>query len=354
MRNTDILRLRLTNQQLVRTKFTKPEDVISWFGAVQSQDYAGAKWAVGMRTQNATDQTLEKAFNDGKILRTHIMRPTWHFVHPSDIRWLLKLTETRVKATVAYYDRQLELDADLIKQTNKIIEKALTEEFLTRVEVVAELKRQKILGDGRRMGHIIHHAEIDGIICSGPRRGKQFTYALLEKRAPKVKELHNDEALCELVKRYFQSHGPATIRDFVWWSGLSTTEIKKGIAMFGRKLSKELIDGKEYYFYSSNTLPLNSSAYLLPFYDEYTVAYADRMNIIAPTFAKQVNAGGGMLNPVIVIAGRVVGIWKRTLKKNEVVVNLSPFSTLDKAELKSVIKAADLYGKFLGVQTTVT
>jgi hypothetical protein len=201
----------------------QPCDVVRWLVAVQAQDYSGAKWALGLRLQGSTEKNIEQAIADGSILRTHLMRPTWHFVTPADIRWLLALTAPRVHAVNAHMYRQLELDHSVFKRSNAALAKALREgQTLTRDELRGVLRKAGIAVDGNlRMSYLMMRAELDAIVCSGPRRGKQFTYALLDQGAPQPKTLHRDEALVELVRRYFISRGPATVQDFAKWSGLN-------------------------------------------------------------------------------------------------------------------------------------
>ena len=219
----DIAKQRLGNQGLIQSAFDNPVDVVSWLGAVQSQDYFGAKWALGLRIPNAIDDSIEKAFQNGSFLRTHLMRPTWHFVTPADIRWLLKLTAPRVHATNAFMYRKTELDQKVFKRSNAVIEKALQgSKQLTRDELRDVFTKAGIKTEGeQRMAYLLMQAELDGVICSGPRKGKQFTYMLLEERVPLVRELTREEALIELTKRYFTSRGPASVQDYAKWSGLT-------------------------------------------------------------------------------------------------------------------------------------
>lgn len=187
---------RLHSQQIAHTAFKTPNEMVGWLGAVQSQDYAAAKWALGLRLPAASDDDIEQAFTDGAILRTHVMRPTWHFVTPTDIRWLLALTAPRVNALNANWCRQLELDDALFRRSNAAIAKALAGgQQRTRSELVWALGQVGIVAEGKRLGYIVHRAELDGVVCSGARRGKQFTYALLDERAPQTQTLERDEAL---------------------------------------------------------------------------------------------------------------------------------------------------------------
>ena len=347
----DIPRYRLHNQFLSRTDFTEPSQVVESLGAVQSQDYAGAKWALAQRLRNTpTDAAIEKAFNEGKILRTHVMRPTWHFVTPTDIRWMLELTAPRIKIAMAHMDRQLELDKSTLKKSNATLKKALQgNEQLTRSELAPILKKAGISIEGYRMGQLMGHAELDQVICSGGRKGKQFTYALLEERAPHAKSLAREDALVELTRRYFKSHGPATLQDFVWWSGLTTTDARKGMEAAKSEFEQETIADQTYWLSAPNvTKDSSSSAYLLPSYDEYTVGYRDRSAIFDGSHIDKLSAfRESILTQVIVVNGEVSGTWKRTLKKNEVVVELVPFTVLKKAQNGAALAAAQRYGAFL-------
>jgi hypothetical protein len=358
MTNLDIAQQRLHNQLITGQTFEKPDDVVKWLCAVQAQDYAAAKWALGLRMQNSTDDLIEQAFTDGTILRTHVMRPTWHFVLPADIRWMLALTAPRVKGAIAYYDRTHGLDDTVFTQTNALLAKALQGgKQLTRAEFVPVLQQAGIATDNlQRIGHVIMHAELDGIICSGARRGKQFTYALLDERAPQARTLDHDVALAEFARRYFTSHGPATLQDFVWWSGLSTADARTGLEMVKPQLMQEAVDGQAYWF-SMSTYPsqdISPNAYLLPNYDEYIVGYTERSAIFDASHTQKLDARGNVLfNNTIVLEGRVVGTWKRTLKKDAVILSPTLFTLLNKAESRAIAASANLYGEFLGLSVNL-
>src|SRR5579859_7689416 len=239
--NLDIAHRRLHNQFLSQQTFEKPGELVQWLGAVQAQDYGAAKWALGLRLHGTTDTMIEQAFAGGEILRTHVMRPTWHFVTPADIRWMLMLTAPRVLAASAYYFRLSELDDALFAKTNAALAEALQgDKQLTRSELALALQQAGIaVGDLLRLTYIIMRAELDGIICSGARRGKQFTYALLDERVPQSRVLDHNEALAEFALRYFTGHGPATLQDFVWWSGLTVADAKAGLEMASSQLIRE-------------------------------------------------------------------------------------------------------------------
>ncbi len=346
---------RLHNQLISQSTFTKPGDAVKYLGAVQAQDYAGAKWAIGLRLQNTTDDAIEQACNDGAILRTHILRPTWHFVSPIDIRWMLALTAPRVNALGAYYYRQMELDDATFARSNAVLIQTLQGgKQLTRAELLPSFERAGIATNDLRLTHLLMRAELDMIICSGARRGKQFTYALLDERAPDTLWLERNDALAELSRRYITSRGPVTVQDFVWWSGLTTLDARAGFEMVAPEFSHEIIDGKTYWFSSSSpiTKDVTPTAHLLPPYDEYTIAYKDRSAVIDPTYTIQTR--NGIFSPCIVIDGQIVGIWKRTFKKNAALLEMSLFNPLNEAEKHALSMSINRYSNFLAMPTSIS
>jgi hypothetical protein len=338
----DLVSQRLQNQKLSAPDFKKPADVVRWFGAVQAQDLNGAKWALALRMQNATHSRIEEAYNQGKIVRTHLMRPTWHFVAPEDIRWLLVLTAPRVNIKAGPYYRKYELDAGTFKRSHKALTKALQGgKHLMRGDLKTVLNQAGVAADDPiRLAHILLRAELDGVVCSGPMAGKQITYALLDERVPATKAPDRDEALGKLTRRYFTSHGPATLQDFIWWSGLTAADARRGVALVDRELVETLIDEKTYRSAKALRRAQRSerSAHLLPAYDEYLVAYQDR---------SAVSALDGLLGPAVIVDGRVVGTWKRTQDEKAVTIDLQPLSTLSNLERREISKAADRYAAFL-------
>ncbi len=351
MASLDIASQRLLNQHLAAAPFEKPGDVVSWLVAVQAQDYFGAKWALGLRLRDVHDADIDRAFNDGSILRTHMLRPTWHFVTPVDIRWLLALTAPRVHAANATMYRRLELDSATLKRGHKALIKALRDgHHLTRDELRSALLTAGIAADnGQRLAYIVMSAELDALICSGPRRGKQFTYALLEERVPPVAPLTRDESLAELTRRFFTGHGPAAVQDFAKWSGLSSADAKRGLEMVADQLLRETLNDEDYWFASSSAPAREPSApaYLLSVFDEYLIGYHDRSPIAEPEALARLFTMGGALTAVVVIDGQIVGSWRRTLNKEAVTVEINPFRQLTKAEQRAVAWAAQRYGEFL-------
>jgi winged helix DNA-binding protein len=359
----DIAARRLQAQRLVGEPFESPLDAIRSLTAVQSQDYAGAKWALGQRSRKTTDAELDRLFDAGAILRTHVMRPTWHFVLPEDIGWLLALTGPRVRAGLVARNRELEIDEKVVARAASLFTAALTGgRHLTRAELGEVLSAGRVSPEGQRLPHLLMSAELDALIASGPRRGKQFTYALLNERAAKARALDRDEAVAELTLRYFRSHGPAQLQDFVWWSGLRVADARAGIAIAGGALECRTVEGKDYWFDSDAVPPGRAAtvAHLLPNYDEYTVAYRDRAEILhadlpfdAGVFARGGVSGGtsisfgSILSNVVTVRGRVRGSWRRTLARDGVRVEAWMLDRLKPAESRAVEAAGRRLGEFL-------
>ena len=354
----DVSHFRLLNTGLAISPFQSPEQVVRHLGAMQAQDFAAAKWSVGLRMQKATDVIVEKAFNEGKFLRTHVMRPTWHFIMPEDIRWMQELTSPRLKKILRPYDRKLGITDEMIAKSQKLIAEALKgKNFLNRVELAEYLKNNGISALGQKLAHLLYYSELNALICSGPRNGKQFTYGLLEEIVPKAKNLNKEEALTKLALKYFVSHGPAQIRDFAWWSGLPAKEANKGLDLVKSKLTPTTVNGKIYWYppdievqshYMSKARDvLDKQAFLLSVYDEYSIAYKDRSDTSEKRDIERMLAMGNALTAVIILDGKVAGTWKRTLNKDTVEIKLNPFKKLTKIEQNSVKKAASRYGDFL-------
>lgn len=333
----DLALLRMRNQRLIATRCKSPEEVVGWLGAVQAQDYYGAKWAVALRMTKPSDAAVEQAFAEGKILRTHVLRPTWHFVLPADIRAMLALTAPRIRASMRYYDRQLGIDEAELEKSQSVICAALRGRPATRTELARSLSEAGIEAKGQRLGHLLSHAELAALICSGPRRGKQFTYALLDARAPKTKPRAREEALAELSLRFYTGHGPALPQDFAWWSGLTLTDAKTGIASVRDKLSQLEIDGRTYWHAGSAQPPVLKApvVHFLPNYDEHLIAYKERSAALDRERAASIGARDNVLfNHLVTLDGRVIGGWRRLPSKSEIEITL--ITRLNAAEKKAL------------------
>jgi hypothetical protein len=326
-------------------------------GAVQAQDYPGALWAVGLRVKNATVEDIEQAIADRKIVRTWPLRRTLHFVAPTDVRWILHYVTPRAIANSRWLFQQFELDDIALGYCTELVTKALQDgKRLTRPEIYKVLEAGGIATTNLRGLHILVWLAQKSIICFGGRDGKQHTFVLIDEWVPQGRMPERDEALAELAGRYFTSHGPASLQDFIWWSGLTTAEARAAVELAKSRLAQETIDGQTYWLsasLSSATEP-SPTAHLLPAYDEYTVAYKDRSAVLNPLYAKQKNAGNGIFFPTIVIDGQIVGTWKPAFKKDSIVITLNYFAKLNEAQSRAVAKAANDYGKFFGAPVVVS
>lgn len=347
----DIAFYRLHNQHLSQNKLNDAVDAVRVLGAVQAQDFAGAKWALGLRTNGLIETDVERAFADGSILRTHLLRPTWHFVTPEDIRWMLALTAPRVRAQMAYMDRQLELDNAIFRKSNAALFRVLEGgKQLTRGELEQAFQKARIPAQGQRLGQLMMRAELDGIVCSGPRRGKQHTYALLEERVPPARALTRDESLAELVKRYFLTRGPATLQDFAWWSGLTMADARNGMEMVKSGFVNATIDNQTHWFAESSPPARGKSptAHLLPNYDEFFIGFKDRSAI--GKVARQAGIrkdDPALIAHIIILEGQLIGGWRRSLNRDSVAVEASLITRLTRSEERAVAEAAEKFGEFL-------
>jgi hypothetical protein len=361
MSGTVVVRERLRNQWLDgAASGTTASEVVRWLGGVQAQDYGAAKWAVAQRAGDLTSADVDEALADGSILRTHVLRPTWHFVVPADIRWMLRLTAPRVKALMAFGNRESGLDEATCASANRAMAAALHGgRQLTRVELGDVLRRGGIdFSDAIGLGRLMVRAELDGIVCSGALRGRQHTYALLDDRVPPATEMECEVALAELAGRYFAGHGPATVKDFAWWSGLSISDATAGAQTATPALQQSEIEGTRYWFAPPRPQRRRQRApraHLLPNFDEYTVGYADRDPIREPGDGPHFDSRGGdsILNNVMLIDGRVVGTWRRVAQKYTVRLAANLFRALTDDESAAIAAAAQRYGRFLGLTADV-
>lgn len=347
---SEISNIRLINQQIIGTKFKTAKETVGWMGAMQAQDYQMAKWAIGLRTPNATEKIIQAAIDSGEIIRTHLLRPTWHFVAAEDIYWMLELTAPRIKAFLKSREKQLELTGKIFLKCNTIFEKVLSgNNHLTRAELLGELNKTKIITDNNRSSHILLNAELEGIICSGKSKEKQTTYALLGERVTENKKLNKDEALSKLAKIYFESHCPATLPDFIWWSGLSVKDAKHALEMIKHEFVSKEINSKIYWFPSSFSVPksFKESIYLLPAFDEFLISYKDLTAAIASGKHKYAFSNNGIFWPTIFINGHVKGTWKRAIKKEKIILETNFFEGSDRNINGLVEKASEKYSRFL-------
>jgi len=344
--NARIASQRTHNQRIASAGPRDAAALVAWFGAVQAQDYPAARWALGLRMPDgATAADIDRAVDSARLVRTHVLRPTWHFVAAPDVHWMLELTAARVQQKLAYAYRYYELDAAMRVKAARAVERAVAAGVhLTRDELGAHLAEAGVAVQGVRLALLTIYAELERVICSGRHRGAEATYALMADRAPKPEALPRDEAIAELTKRYFRSHGPATIRDFVWWSGLTAADAKRGVDIVRARSTS--IDGYTYWSYGA---PRGGSARrvtvgLLPRFDEYLVAYRD---------LDAVPRGRGALEEAIVVAGQVAGTWRARARGAERVVEVKPQRRFTDREWRGISATAARYGRFLELRVEV-
>jgi Winged helix DNA-binding domain len=348
----DIVNYRLVNQQIAQSRCKTPGQVVALMGAMQAQDYPGALWSIGLRLPNATCVDVEKAISERTIIRTWPMRGTLHFVAAADIRWMLELLAPRIIAARAARHQEFGLDTAMFARCEKVVVKALQGgNALPRGELLTLLECSGISTAEFRSYTILWRLAHEGIICFGSHQGKQPTFALLHEWAPKAKSLPREQALAKLALRYFTGHGPATLRDFTWWSGLKAADARAGLEMVSSRLLRQTVNGTVYWM-PPNTPALRNvspTAYLLPGFDEYMLGYTDRSAFLDAKHAKKVFGGYTVFKPTIVVDGHVAGLWRRAFKKNSVVITLAPFTRLKKAESLAVAAPAARFGQFHGI-----
>jgi winged helix DNA-binding protein len=353
LNRSEIARRRMHNQRLWGPLFLAPEEVVQWLTAMQAQEFSFAKWSVAQRADRVSEAAMDRAFAEGAILRTHVLRPTWHFVAPSDIGWLLDLTAPRVHQSNAHYYGRFGLDAPLFAKTNALLAKTVEGgAHRTRTELAAVLDRAGITASGPRLAYIIMHAELDAILCSGPPRGKQHTYAALEERAPDTKTLGREEALAELVSRYFVARGPATLRDFQGWSSLTSADARMGLEAVQSQLDHEVVDGRTYWFAAGSPPQRRRSKRvdLVQGYDETVMSYSESRDALygGRSSAPVPHVENALMHAVLQ-DGQLIGLWRPVRTKDAVVVEASLFGPPERADERALEAAVERFGRFLGV-----
>lgn len=348
---SDISAIRLINQQIAGSQFEKVQDLVAWMGAMQAQDFNMLKWAVGVRLPESTNQSFLEAFNKGDVIRTHLLRPTLHLVSANDFFWMLELTSPHLKTMLRSRLRELELTEPILNKSKSIIEKILGNgNFLTREEIMTQLENSGISTSGQRAPHILMDCELDGMICSGPLKGNKQTYSLAEERVPVKNLLSREESLFELAKRYFTSHGPASLHDFVWWSGLPVRDARKALEMIKPEFAS-IESESQIYWFSEKTIDdkitIHDFAFIVPAFDEFIISYRDRSDAMLAEHHKKAISNNGIFRPTVVINGKVAGLWKKIAKKNSIVVEYDFFRKVSKLEMKLIAKAELRYLQFL-------
>jgi hypothetical protein len=350
MKIIDIPYLRLYNQQIIGSKFRTPKEIVGWMGAMQAQDFGMSKWAVGVRLDGSTDQTIASAIDKGEIIRTHLMRPTWHLIASDDIYWMLELTVPQIKGIMKFRDKVLELDPAIYEKTNFIIANALQGgKHLSREELTLELEMANIPTDYNKVSHFLMRAEINELVCSGKTINNKSTFALLSERVPHVKRFSREESASKLALSYFLSHGPAILQDFIWWSGLPITLSRHALESIKSKLVSEKVENQTFWFSDSISIPApdKNTVFLLPAYDEFTISYRDRTVSLTLEMHRKAISSNGIFRPIVVINGEVVGLWRKTTQKDKIRVEVNLFQPVG-IVLKELIEETTVrYGNYL-------
>jgi len=347
----EIARRRVVAQRIAASEFTRPEEIVRWLGAVQAQDYLGALWAVGLRLAGAHERDVERALAEGTIVRSWPMRGTLHFVAAADARWMISLLAPRAVASAASRLKVLGVDDEVLANARRALVKNLEGGLrLTRPAAYQVLEQNRIATAHQRGIHVLWRLAHEGLICFGPREGKQQTFVLLEEWLPQTRDLPREEALPELARRYFTGHGPATLRDFGWWSGLTLTEARLATDMAGKLVEQEAVGGHRYWFAHSpgaaSPARANERAYALPAFDEFFVGYADRSAALSGLPTGSVTAFE-MLRPAIVLDGGLIATWKRRLARQDVHLSTSLLAPLTDGADSAIELALGRYARFL-------
>ncbi|NUO58015.1 MAG: winged helix DNA-binding domain-containing protein [Hamadaea sp.] len=345
MDEREIVERRLRNQRLTGEPLADPVAVVRRLGAVQAQEYAVAKWSVAQRSSGVDEAAMQAAVDSGRIVRVHALRPTWHFVAAEDLVWLQAVTAPRVHQLNAYYYRQLGVDEATTAQTRPLIQDILGGgNHLTRPELGRALAAAGIADPtGNRLAYLVIDAELEGIVCNGPMRGKQHTYALVSERVPATPGRSADDGLAELTRRYFTGHGPATVKDFAWWSSLPAARIRRGLDLAGADLSSVTCDGTTYWYAPADeSSPVPSpQAHALQVYDEYVVAYSESRRLAG--------FGANLVVHPLILDGRLIGSWRRTASAKQLTASLSLTVSLTGRQRAAVDEAFQRYAAYAGV-----
>jgi hypothetical protein len=343
----------MRQQRIGHNPFASPAAAVRWFGAIQAQDYLGSLWAIGLRTRGATETSVERAIAERSIVRSWPLRGTLHFVAAEDVRWMLSLCAPRTLARNAQrLKKEHGIDSRLLACSGKVLSDALRGgQCLSRPELYRRLASARIATSSGRGLHLLWWHAHEGLICLGPRSGKQQTFVLMDEWLPVTPQKSHEESLAELARRYFTSHGPATVRDFAWWSGLDAAHAEAAREMVANELAAVTVDEQTYWQAAGTTTArAKPGCHLLPAYDEYTVAYQDRSAVLSSEFAARADSGHGIFHPAIVVDGQVAGTWSRELKRTSVAITCRPFARLDRRQSRALALATQRYADFLGLE----
>jgi len=353
-----LIRRRSLVQGLASRRFATEVDVLEWMVAMQSQERSVAPWSLGQRTRNRKESDVLRAISDGRIIRTHVLRPTWHYVRAADARWLLEFSAPRVHAANRYYYGSVGLDSKALVKGAQVVAQVLEgEQHRTRNEIAEELTARGGTWEGFRLAYLLMYAELERVICSGAPKGKHHTYALFDERVGPSETLSRDEALARLTLAYFRSRGPATVKDFCAWATLTVADATRGLAIVASELERVDVDARTYWFSESvdARARLSRTAHFLQGYDEYFMSYRESRGLAFPK--KSASAPSGDQVPFIhaaILHGQVVAHWRRKVHGDHVQLETGVTKSLSRTGRDALARAAGEYARFLGVPVDLT
>ena len=306
--------IRLLNQQLIAPQFSTPTEVVSYMGAMQAQEYRMMRWAVAMRTRKSSHKTFKKAFDEGQIIRLHLMRGTWQLVCAEDYWSMIDLFAPKAIAVTKGWMNSNKIsipDDELMRVRDILIQSATDKRSVTKEDFILALAERNLQMDDHRLSYHIRMAELSGVLCSGDLLPMKATYALAADKVKSSVKMERDEALAHFTRKYFQSRQPATLEDFVWWSGLNISDCRKGIALLGDYIHVERYRGREFYLTDDcRKRGFRKGKFLLiPPYDEYLIGYKSRDIVLPPEHRHHAHNNSGIFQPVIAYDGTICGNW---------------------------------------------
>jgi hypothetical protein len=359
VRPGDVAKIRIGRMGLVEPLFQHPVEVVEAHLAMQAQDFGPAKWSIAQRLSGRVDSDIEREVSEGSILRTHVLRPTWHFVAARDLRWLMALSGPRVQKSVEARYRQLGLDIKTRSWAEKLISDRLRGgNHLTRRDLGEVLRKSRIEPDGQRLPHLLMHCELEGVITSGPVQGKDQTYSLFDERVPKGAQFDRDRAVVELIRRYLASHGPATLKDMSWWSGLTISDLRAGLEGVGAGVSNGEVGGSKLWGIgeTNGTRRRRLTVQMLQTYDEFVVGYTESRYLGDPRAAdvRKAFTDRSLPNGTVMLGPRIAGLWRRSLTAKRVEVEVLLYEPLLAAGAVALEKAVKELGRYLGRQSDLS
>ncbi len=355
----EIAAWRLRTQRLIGPPLVGPVDVVRHLLGVQAENYGPATWAIGERCTSTTARRTDRLYSDGALLRTHLLRTTWHFVDPSDIAWLCAATRPRLLPIYASQLRNLGIDEETVQRAlNVIVESLDTEGPLTRRQLRARLDATSLPMTGNTLTFLTATAEAEGLVCSGPLVAGEHTHDLLDRRAPDARRIDRDEALVELARRYVAGHGPVTEGDLCYWASLTRSQARGALAELGDQISWFEHDDHRY-AYAPDSAPcagsdpeVANSAHLLQILDEMYRGYQESRMVIDHAGLTPPGREGSI--GMVLVGGQIAGTMSRVLGADTIAFEVTPYRHLDARSRTLIRDAADRYGRFFERRATVT